>query len=56
MKLKSMKIFMSLIDCELLEPGALEYALSKGGFLIEFENGDIQAWQHADEDVEKLPD
>jgi len=42
---------------KVFQPGEIEaadYALSEGGFLVEFDTGEIQAWSQADEDIEKL--
>ena len=36
------------------EVEAADYALSEGGFLVELDTGELQAWPQADEDIEKL--
>ncbi|MFA6931018.1 MAG: hypothetical protein WCT05_11885 [Lentisphaeria bacterium] len=45
------------VIAKVFQPGDIEaadYALCEGGFLVEFDSGDIQAWSTADEDIEKL--
>ena len=35
-------------------PNASDYALSDGGILVEFDNGELQAWPRVDEDMERI--
>jgi hypothetical protein len=35
-------------------PNASDYALSDGGILVEFDNGELQAWPRVDGDMERI--
>jgi hypothetical protein len=50
-------IYDRVATVTVLIPGtqqAMDYSKPEGGLLVEFDDGDVQAWPRPDEDMEKI--